>query len=269
MKNALTIFAFVLLVLSPFAQAQYNQVSYQVVTLLKEPKPDNVLRYGDSELQFVEHWQSPSQSKKNVVFVHGGCWLSAYDIAHSRAVTGAIRDEGFEVFSIEYRRAGDPDGGWPNSLTDINSAVTYLSEQGYIEPQNTVIMGHSAGGHLAILSGIAKPKQFNGIVGLAAITDIKKYAKGSNGCQRATTSFMQGTPEEKPQAYQEANPVDNEIPINTWLMYADRDTIVPDTHASAVKQERRVLIKGGGHFDFVHPNTVAFEQMMLLLNTLY
>lgn len=269
MKNTLLLFGLILYVLSSLSAAQYNQVSYQAVTLLDAPTADQVLRYGDGELQFIEHWQSATDTKKSVVFIHGGCWLSAYDIDHSRAVTGAIRDQGFQVFSIEYRRAGDPQGGWPNSLVDINNAIQYLSEQGYLQPNNTVIMGHSAGGHLAILSAIAQPELFNGVIGLAAITDIKKYALGNNGCQKATISFMQGTAEEKPQAYQDANPVEQEISSNTWLMYADRDTIVPDSHAAAVAASRRVLIKDGGHFDFVHPNTVAFQQMMLLLNKLY
>jgi acetyl esterase/lipase len=50
-------------------------------------------------------------------------------------------------------------------------------------------VGHSAGGHLALLAG-GEIKRLKGVIGLAAITDIAEYAMGSNSCQKVTNNFM-------------------------------------------------------------------------------
>ena len=57
-------------------------------------------------------------------------------------------------------------------------------------------MGHSAGGHLALLAG-GEIKQLKGVISLAAITDIAEYAAGTNSCHEVTKDFMQGMPKDK------------------------------------------------------------------------
>jgi len=53
-------------------------------------------------------WLPAEGNKKQnnlVVFIHGGCWLNAYDIKHSYALATALAQEGYAVWSLEYRRA--------------------------------------------------------------------------------------------------------------------------------------------------------------------
>ena len=58
-----------------------------------------------------------------VVFVHGGCWLNAFDITHTHAASTALAQAGYAVWSLEYRRVGDPGGGWPGTFDDISLGV--------------------------------------------------------------------------------------------------------------------------------------------------
>ncbi|MCY4266028.1 MAG: hypothetical protein OXE78_14420 [Gammaproteobacteria bacterium] len=54
---------------------------------------------------------------------------------------------------------------------------------------STAIIGHSAGGHLALLVGILTPEA-SLIIVIAAIADLEKYARGNNSCQPETAEFM-------------------------------------------------------------------------------
>src|SRR5262249_45814523 len=61
-----------------------------------------------------------------IVLVHGGCWLSQYDIAHLGKLEQALADSGFAVWSIEYRRVGNDGGGWPGTFTDVALGADHL-----------------------------------------------------------------------------------------------------------------------------------------------
>jgi acetyl esterase/lipase len=241
-------------------------VSYGSIVKLETPQPSSVITYGPAPQQFIEGWLPESEAPlTDIVFIHGGCWLSAYDIAHSRPLTGALRDAGFRVWSIEYRRAGDENGGWPNSLHDINDAIAQLKEQKKINPENTLLMGHSAGGHLALL-GAQKDQSISGVIGLAAIADISAYAKGGNSCQSATKQFMHGMPSEKPHDYAIANPKSNPMPENTWLIYSEQDSIVPATQIDGLSNVETIKVPEAGHFDFIHPDATAFAMIIDTVN---
>ena len=61
-----------------------------------------------------------------VILIHGGCWLNSFDVNHSRPLATALNQEGFAVWSLEYRRTGDSGGGWPGTLEDIQLALSQL-----------------------------------------------------------------------------------------------------------------------------------------------
>lgn len=259
-------------IFSPIAtsevQKPLEQVSYKSVVDLQTSAPDQVINYGAAPQQFIEGWFPPGKSRADIIFIHGGCWLSAYDIAHSRPLTSALRDQGYRVWSLEYRRTGDENGGWPNSLKDIDSAIELLSKESKIAPQNTLLMGHSAGGHLALLAKQETTEQkLKGVVGLAAIADIQTYAKGSNSCQKATPLFMDGMPEDKPEVYIVANPRNQKLHDNTWLLYSEHDAIIPASQVDDLNSVQLVKVDNAGHFDFIHPGSRAFLQIITTIQS--
>ena len=263
--------------------------SYGDVMALEQPQPSARYHYGNSPLQFGELWlpDAPSPTALPiVVFIHGGCWLNAYDIKHSYAITEAIAKQGYAVFSLEYRRTGDEGGGWPGSYHDIINGIAYLPELAQLSAQplnldRVTLVGHSAGGHLAVLAGGAidygelDSEQVDAaqlskvtverVVGLAAITDIATYARGSNSCEQATPSFMGGLPKDVPDQYYAANPSEQPVHPNTILLQGDQDTIVDTDHA-LLQSGTALWVVGAGHFDMIHPNSDAFGQLVTALN---
>jgi len=237
---------------APNAQFCYvpskSNVSYQDLNGLHTEKPDHIISYGSDPLQFAELWL-PSKSFSAghpplLVLIHGGCWLNAFDIEHTHALSTALRHSGYAVWSIEYRRTGQN-----------NHAFNH---------RNAAIIGHSAGGHLALLAGaeLKDKAAIKAVIGLAPIVDIAKYAAGSNSCEIATPKFMNGTPEQQPLAYRSANPISLTPHPTTVLIQGGLDNIVAPEQSTYLPQATTIMVEGAGHFDMVHPNTPSFQKLL-------
>lgn len=245
-------------------------VSYNSVTELSVSEHYTTFTYGDDPLQFVEHWPAvdAATTAPLVVFIHGGCWLNAYDIAHTRPAAQALAQAGYEVASIEYRRTGDEGGGWPGTFKDIFQAllVTLTRPPLQASEREVVVMGHSAGGHLAILAGQALAKEVDHVVGLAAITDLTSYAAGESGCEQAAASFMANA---EAADWQQADPAQQEFSVAITLLQGTADSIVPLRQAEALADQAEIVtVQDAGHFDWVHPHSHAWQRLLQTLEQL-
>ncbi|MFT4925237.1 MAG: acetyl esterase/lipase [Phenylobacterium sp.] len=261
------------------SQKPLSNVSYASVLKQAKGTPSKIISYGDDSLQYGELWlpnhskQAQLGSKPLIVFIHGGCWLNAYDIKHTQAASDALSQAGFAVWSLEYRRTGDVGGAWPGSYQDILQGIEYTKQlsQFNINQQQILLMGHSAGGHLAILAANhydqKADKRIKGVIGLAAISDIAKYAEGSNDCQTATPRFMGGTYQAQQQSYDAANPIKQGFHPNTILIHGDQDSVVPLAQSTDSGQ-KVVIVKGGGHFDMIHPGSKAWITLLKTIDEL-
>ena len=63
-----------------------------------------------------------------VVVVHGGWWRSAYALTYAGHLAAAFTADGFASWNIEYRRVGNPGGGYPGTLYDVTAALGALRE---------------------------------------------------------------------------------------------------------------------------------------------
>ncbi|MEE4243767.1 MAG: alpha/beta hydrolase [Kangiellaceae bacterium] len=248
--------------------ATNDNTSYKSVTELSYRKPDEKVRYGDGQYQYGWFWRSTDDADKSpvIVLIHGGCWLNAFDVKHSFPLATALNQLGFNVWSIEYSRTGDNEGGWPGTYYDIEKA---LKKASHLWQNDLLLLGHSAGGHLALLAAAKlNDKQIKGVIGLAAISDIKAYSEGANSCQSATAKFMGGDAVALPTAYQMANPVNYPVVLKTWLLQGDSDTIVPMAQADRLPQAEKIIVAKAGHFDWIHPGSSAFKRLAKLLKSL-
>lgn len=248
-----------------------NQVSFADVTALPFSPMTSKLVYGDDDNQYIEVWAANQRPEiapvsAGLILVHGGCWLADYSVDHVRALASALSDKSYNVFAVEYRRTGQAGGGWPGSLNDVRAAIKNVRDT-YPKMALSVI-GHSAGGHLAVLTGTDPTLRLTSVIGLAPITDMSSYAKGESGCEQAAVKFMGGDESSNKTAYALANTRDKKIVVPLYLLGSRDDKIVP---VEQIKhdQARHFVGDNIGHFDWVHPQTEAFQHLLNTLSRLY
>lgn len=261
-----------------------ENVPYSSIVSLSHKEPDATIYYAENDLQFGKLWLpnssiiEPHYDSPLVIFIHGGCWLNAYSIDHSFPLTSALAENGAMVWSLEYRRTGDTGGGWPGTFTDILLGIQYFLQQtNYKYDKSKVfLVGHSAGGHLALLAEkeIAVQNQndvvISKVIGLAAISNLAKYATGKNSCQAAVSQFMDGNIEAQQLNYQQADPalqlIKHHSATKRFLLHGTADSIVP-LHQSTEAQFQATIIEvqNGGHFDWLHPQSESFQVLLDLI----
>ncbi|MEC7187158.1 MAG: alpha/beta fold hydrolase [Pseudomonadota bacterium] len=250
-----------------FAPVDEN-VTFDQVQTLPHREPDATVAYGDNPLQYGLLWvPSTNANAPLVILIHGGCWLNSFDVNHSRPLATALNQEGFAVWSLEYRRTGDPGGGWPGTLEDIQLALSQLERlSSYaIDLSRIAIAGHSAGGHLALMAG-ADLTPVQAVIGLAAIVDIETYSRGTNSCQTAGPDFIGVSLEDGPELYALANPVKQALNPASLLLHGSNDEIVPLDHFPQDLLPLSV-VAGAGHFDWIHPGTPAYHLFLGMLKS--
>ena len=268
------------------ARQQGTTVSWGEIAALALPPPDHRIAYGEDPLQFGE-LRLPAGAGPHpvVMFLHGGCWRSEYDLAHVSHASAALARAGMAVWTPEYRRIGDEGGGWPGTFTDAAAALAHLEvlAQRYpLDLDRVVLAGHSAGGHLALWLAArhnlpagdplraAGELRIRGVVSLAGITDLRRYAQGERGCNAAVPLLMGGSPAQQPERYARANPIEL-LPLGVplRLLQGAADPIVKLEQASAFVERATAygedaqiaLIEGAGHFDLIAPWAPAWAQV--------
>lgn len=238
------------------------------VLSLEVQSPDSVIQYGAKAEQFGELWLPDNTASALIILIHGGCWLNSFDVEHSRPLASALSGEGFAVWSIEYRRLGDTNGGIPGTFDDIDLATRHLEilKSHQVPTDRVIVAGHSAGGHLALWLAATFPERFSAAVGLAAITDLASYAQGQSSCEQAALQLMGGLYVEAPENYKKYSPAELTPHPKTHLTQGQSDSIVPQSQAFALRlNEENVHLTTGGHFDIIHPGTQDFEMLKRVL----
>jgi pimeloyl-ACP methyl ester carboxylesterase len=78
---------------------------------------------------------------------------------------------------------------------------------------------------------------------------------------------MGGTYEDRPDAYGAANPAGLPLHENTILLQGDVDSIVPLAQ-SQLPGASTTVFEGAGHFDWLHPESGAYQLLLSSLERL-
>jgi acetyl esterase/lipase len=103
-----------------------------------------------------------------VVVVHGGSW-SGGDQTQLAALNGYLAARGHTVVALTYRLA--PTHPFPAALDDVVAGVRWAQSLPKVDPGRTVLLGRSAGGHLALLAA-THIEGLRGVVALYAPNDL-------------------------------------------------------------------------------------------------
>lgn len=220
-----------------------------------------------------------------MVLVHGGSWQVRYGKIVMRGLAGDLVRRGWAVWNIEYRRLGDG-GGWPETFQDVAEAIDCLDRlRAPLDLERVSILGHSAGGHLALwAAGRAKlPAGAPGapsahsrvrlrrVISQAGVCDLAGgYRKWHGGPVRR---LMGGSPEELPERYALADPM-AQVPLDVpvLLVHGVEDTTVSVGLSRGYERAARaaggsvqlVEIEGpaGAHRAHIDPRGVAWAAVV-------
>ena len=237
----------------------------QVLALPGEGEAPETHRYGTAPQQSLLALQGQARSRGVILLIHGGCWSNAYDREHTLPMARALSEAGYAVWVPEYRRVGDPGGGWRGTLDDIISSVRFVAHETGASPW---LVGHSAGGHLSLRAALEPDLPIAGVVGLAAITNLSTYGAQEGSCQAMVHEFLAASPETDPQRYAAASVTPAQLATPFRLLRGELDGIVGADQHQGFDPERVLQIEGAGHFDLIHPKTDAFQQVFAVLDAL-
>jgi acetyl esterase/lipase len=246
--------------------------------------PDAVLRYGRSAESVVDlrlPVRAPGGAPSRlVVLLHGGFWRAEYDRTYTRPLADGLAAEGWAVATPEYRRTGQPGGGWPGTFDDVAAALRVLPDlvdavtPGAVEVGAPVLLGHSAGGQLALWAAATlsvRPPGLAGVVVLAPVADLGAgWRLDLDG--GAVGALLGGSPAEVPDRYAAVDPVRLPAPpVPVIVLHGDADAQVPSSLSEAYGRAtgaRVEVLAGVEHFGLVDPRSAAWPRLLEALRKL-
>jgi acetyl esterase len=180
-----------------------------------------------------------------LILVHGGAWVTGDKQRNVQPLFAPLEEAGIAWFSINYRLARGDDPAALISLEglaalarasdDVRKAVVFVrahAEEYGIDPERIVLLGESAGAHLASMAALRAPRaEVRGVVAFYSPSDLVRLVETSPRIPDALRRAVKGTPLEalllpalrqlSPQTY-----VDGGAPP-FFMIHGTADTLVP------------------------------------------
>lgn len=189
-----------------------------------------------------------------IVLIYGGAWQRG-NPSQDKQFSRYMAQQGYSVWAISYRHA--PAHTFPAQREDVQSALEFIKNHAHeyeTDLNRIAIMGRSAGAQLAMLAAyntapfpIRALVNYYGPVNLTA-GYYNLPTPDPIGSRSVLTTFLGGTPDEFPDRYKQASPINSVKPglPPSLLIYGGRDHIVKSEFGqylakSLVEQNNAVL----------------------------
>jgi acetyl esterase len=226
------------------------------------PETVTYAHHGGEKLK-ADVWRPPTgrppgeadaaKGRPAVIVVHGGGWRSG-ERGDFPLWNAWLASKGYVVFDIDYRLSPPP--SWRDAPDDVRCAVGWVKENAArygVDPERVVLMGRSAGGHLALLTAYtqgsaptpdcgARNLQDTGVAAVVAFyapTDLDRLS--SLGYLGGMDRFLGGTQGTVPERYRLLSPLSRVDPHDppTFLAHGGDDQIVPPGQSQVLAERLR------------------------------
>jgi acetyl esterase/lipase len=225
-------------------------------------EPDRIVAYGPDPAQTLEvrFGRDHASRRPLVVLIHGGFWRPDIDRVHLRPMADALAAAGWTVALPQYARvARNP----APTLSDMGAILSQAA--GKVEHHNgkVILVGHSAGGHLALWAAAAGIcPELTGTLALAPAADLllaHELGLGSGAVSR----FLGADPVSRP----DIDPRQMAAPVTaTTVVHGTADEVVPlvvgESYAAAHPQVRLITVAEAGHFALIDPLAPAWSTVV-------
>ena len=230
------------------------------------PQDDSVtmmnVSYGTNAQQKMDVYMPAnrnSSSTKVMIMIHGGAWNSG-DKSDFNAYVDSLkkREPSYAIFNVNYRLANRPDL-FPAQEEDIKAAVEFIYDKRteYRISDKFVVIGASAGAHLALLQGYKHtvPVKVKAIIDFFGPTDLTEmYTNPTSPLVPILLSnIIGGSPTALPMMYQQSSPlnyVTNQSPP-TLLLHGGIDIVV--SPSQSVLLNNKLTVAGVTHQYLFYP----------------
>jgi acetyl esterase/lipase len=278
---------FVLFCNACLAQTPSRLMTPQEFQAIPFQPPDDRIAYGREVDQFGELRVPPGAGPHPVVILlHGGCWRADFSNLHELGPIGdALKARGVATWNVEYRRLGQPGGGWPGTYLDVGRGIDYLrsiAAEKKLDLKRVIALGHSAGGHLALWAAarphipsgseihIPHPLPLRGVIDLAGTADMAAFfppQRTSCGGRAVVEEMLGGRPADVPQHYASASALATlPLGIRQVVVWGKLDSNLPisfgEAYVEAAKRKGELIrflkLEESGHFDIATPTTSSW-----------
>ncbi|WP_377640139.1 alpha/beta hydrolase family protein [Oryzobacter terrae] len=216
---------------------------------------------GPAQTDVYDVWEPTAERARGitVALVHGGFWREEYDRTHLAPLAEALSRDGFHVANLEYPRIGMPGGGWPGTGDAVLARLESVHADTDL-PDRVVVVGHSAGGHLALwLASSNRADWLSGAVALGPCADLREVDRLGLS-DDVVRDLLGGTAEEQPQAWADADPGVQRLTVPAAVVTGEFDDVVPAEVAEAYAASRTegerfssAVVRRADHFDLIDP----------------
>lgn len=136
---------------------------------------------GDQPLYFDSRVPEGPGPFPAAILVHGGGWIRGDRYTEVSPLFEPLTRAGIAWFSIDYRLAKDPIS-FGVAIRDVEAAVRFVADNAAeynVDPKRIVLIGESAGGHLAAMASLQRDLPVKAVVALYAPTDLPALAENT------------------------------------------------------------------------------------------
>jgi acetyl esterase/lipase len=251
--------------------------------------PDITYGVANSAVLKLDVWQrkDATSSVPTLIYFHGGGWIFG-DRTGATPLLLPYLQMGWNVINVEYRMASTSVA--PAAVEDTRCALRWAvrnAKQYNIDTNRIVLTGHSAGGHLALITGMlpedtgldnacpgTEPMKVAAIINWYGIADVEDLLHGEN--YRNYAVMWMGSQTDAAAIAKRVSPLTYVRPGLPPILtiHGDADPVVPYDHArrlhaaltKAGVPNELFTIKSGGHGQFSDKETLdAFDHVHAFL----